>query len=224
MQETPLLLSHTDIAFVSLRGFMFCFLFMLFLSASFFFFSFFFSCTSPHACLSSFYFLCLEFCVFKVFFSQNVFAHLSWLDSFAKSSPHWRTPSAALSPVIWQHVSVTAKDNRMEVIWRHVGRFKWRLIPPWDIQCAYHIVQLSSVTQSCPTLCDPMNRSTPGLPVHHQLLEFTQTHVHRVSDATQPSHPWSPPSPPAPNPSQHQSLFQWVNTSHEVAKVLEFQL
>ena len=85
-------------------------------------------------------------------------------------------------------------------------------------------LQFSSVTQSCPTLCDSMNRSTPGLPVHHQLLEFTQTHVHRVSDAIQPSHPLSPPSPPAPNPSQHQSLFQWVNSSHEVAKVLEFQL
>ena len=65
-----------------------------------------------------------------------------------------------------------------------------------------------SETQSCPTLCDPMNRSTPGLPVHHQLPEFTQTHVHRVSDAIQPSHPLSSPSPPAPNPSQHQSLFQ----------------
>ena len=69
-------------------------------------------------------------------------------------------------------------------------------------------VQFSSVAQSCPTLCDPMNRSTPGLPVHHQLLEFTQTHVHRVSDAIQLSHPLSSPSPPAPNPSQHQSLFQ----------------
>ena len=69
-----------------------------------------------------------------------------------------------------------------------------------------------------------MNRSTPGLPVHHQLPEFNQTHVNRVSDAIQPSHPLSSPSPPAPNPSQHQSLFQWVNSSHEVAKVLEFQL
>jgi len=87
-------------------------------------------------------------------------------------------------------------------------------------------VQFSSVPQSCPTLCDPMNRSMPGLPVHHQLPEFTQTHewdVHRVSDAIQPSHPLSSPSPPAPNPSHHQSLFQWVNSSHEVAKVLEFQ-
>ena len=84
-------------------------------------------------------------------------------------------------------------------------------------------VQFSSVAQSCPTLCDPMNHSTPGLPVHHQLPESTQTHVHRVSDAIQPSHPLSSPSPPAPNPSQHQSLFQRVSSSHEVAKVLEFQ-
>ena len=85
-------------------------------------------------------------------------------------------------------------------------------------------LQFSSVTQSCPTLRDPMNCSTPGLPIHHQLLEFTQTHVHRVRDAIQSSHPLSSPSPPAPNPSQHQSPFQWVNSSHEVAKVLEFQL
>ena len=84
--------------------------------------------------------------------------------------------------------------------------------------------QFSSVAQSCPTLCDPMNRSTPGLPVHHHLPEFTQTHDHRVRDAIQPSHPLSSPSPPAPNPSQHQSLLQWVNSLHEVAKVLEFQL
>ena len=88
----------------------------------------------------------------------------------------------------------------------------------------YSSVQFISVAQSCPTLCDPMNGSTPGLPVHHQLPEFTQTHVHRVGDAIQPSHSLSSPSPPAPNPSQHQSLFQWVNSLHEVAKVLEFHL
>ena len=82
--------------------------------------------------------------------------------------------------------------------------------------------QIRSVAQSCPTLCDPMNRSMPGLPVHHQLPEFTETQVHRVSDAIQPSHPLLSPSPLAPNPSQHQSLFQWVNSSHEVARVLEF--
>ena len=80
--------------------------------------------------------------------------------------------------------------------------------PSESIQIMSHSVQFSSVAQSCPTLCDPMNRSTPGFPVHHKLLEFTETHVHRVSDAIQPSHPLSAPSPPAPNPSQHQSLFQ----------------
>ena len=69
-------------------------------------------------------------------------------------------------------------------------------------------VQFSLVAQSCPTLCNPMNRSTPGLPLHHQLPEFTQTHVYRVGDAIQPSHPLSSPFPPAPNPSQHQGLFQ----------------
>ena len=86
------------------------------------------------------------------------------------------------------------------------------------------VLQFSPVAQSCPTLCNPMNRSTPGLPVHHQLPELTQTHAHRVGDAIQPSHPLSSPSPPAPHPPQHQGLFQWVNSSHEVAKVLEFQL
>ena len=85
-------------------------------------------------------------------------------------------------------------------------------------------IQFTSVAQSCPTLWDPMNCSTPGLPVHHQLLEFTQTHVHRVSDAIQPSHPLSSPSPPALYPIHHQGLFQWVNSLHEVAKVLEFEL
>ena len=85
-------------------------------------------------------------------------------------------------------------------------------------------VQFSSVAHSYLTLCSPMNCSTPGLPVHHQLPEFTQTRVRRVGDVIQPSHPLSSPSPPAPNPSQHQSLFQWVNSLHEVAKVLEFQL
>ena len=88
----------------------------------------------------------------------------------------------------------------------------------WGLQ--FISVQLLSHVR----LCDPMNHSTPGLPVHHQLPGFTQTHIHQVSDAIQPSHPLSFPSPPASNPSQHQGLFQWVNSSHEVAKVLEFQL
>ena len=85
-------------------------------------------------------------------------------------------------------------------------------------------VQFSSVAQSCPTLCDPMSCSMPGLPVQHQLQEPTQTHVYWVGDAIHPSHPLLSPSPPALNLSQHQGLFKWVSSSHEVAKVLEFQL
>jgi len=86
------------------------------------------------------------------------------------------------------------------------------------------LVWFSSVAQGCPTLCYPINRSMPDLPVHHQLLEFTQTHVHWVSNAIQPSHSLSSLSPPALNLSQHQGLFKWVSSLHQVAKVLEFQL
>ena len=92
------------------------------------------------------------------------------------------------------------------------------------IQFSASSVQFSSVAQLCLTLCDPMNCSTSGLPVHYQLQEFTQTHVHWVGDAIQPTHPLSSPSPPAFNLSQHQGLFQWVSYLHQVAKVLEFRL
>ena len=85
-------------------------------------------------------------------------------------------------------------------------------------------VQFSSVAQPCPTLWDPMDCSTPGFPVHHQLSELTQTHVHWISDVIQPSHPLSSPSPPTFNLSQHQGLFKWVSSSHQVDRVLEFQL
>ena len=111
---------------------------------------------------------------------------------------------------------------------------KWQLEPDMEQQTGSRYVKtvychpayltymqsqsVSTVAQSCPTLCDPMNCSTPGLPVHHQLPEFTQTHVHRVSDAIQPSHPLLSPSP-APNPSQHQSLFQWVTLRMRSPKV-----
>ena len=83
-------------------------------------------------------------------------------------------------------------------------------------------VNISSVAQSCPTLCNPMDCSTPGLPVHHQLPEFTQTHVHHVGNAIQPFHLLSSPPPPTFNLSQHQCLFKWVSSSHQVAKVLSF--
>ena len=98
------------------------------------------------------------------------------------------------------------------------------LIPDsWAYLNLHQSVQFSSVTQSCLTLCDPMDCSMPGLPVHHQLPELTQTHVHWVSDGIQPSHPLSSPSPPAFNLSQHQDLLKWVSSSHQVAKVLAFQ-
>ena len=96
---------------------------------------------------------------------------------------------------------------------------------PHKIDCEIRKeTQFSSVTQFCPTVCNPMDCSTTGLPVHQQLPEFTQTHVHQVGDAIQPFHPLSSPSPPAFNLSQHQSLFQWVSSLYQVAKLLEFQL
>ena len=88
----------------------------------------------------------------------------------------------------------------------------------------YSVSSPCSVAQSCPTLCDPMDYSTPGFPVFPHLLELAQTHVHQVGDAIQLSYPMSPPFPPAFNLSQHQALFQWVSSLHQVAKVLEFQL
>ena len=101
-------------------------------------------------------------------------------------------------------------DTSMNV---HIQDFMWTYVSLFlgvypEVELLGHVVQFSSVAQSCPTLCNLMNRSTPGLPVHHHLPEFTQTHVHRVSDVIQPSHPLSSPSPSAPNPSHHQSLFQ----------------
>ena len=111
--------------------------------------------------------------------------------------------------------------KRHEIILKYyLMMFPWPGFNTWFSP----LVQFSSLTQSCPTLCDPMNCSTPGLPVHHQLLEFTQTHVHWVGDAIQPSHPLLSPSPPALNLSLHQGPFKWVSSSHQVAKVLEFQL
>ena len=120
-----------------------------------------------------------------------------------------------------QNLSITSEKSFCQVR-EHSHRFYgsgYRYL--WGYYSAY---KFSSVTQSCPTVCDPMDCSTPGLPVHHQLLEPAQTHVHGISDAIQPSHPLSSPSPPAFNLSQHRGLFQGVNPSHQVAKVLEFQL
>ena len=122
----------------------------------------------------------------------------------------------------------TMNQGKLEVVKQEMARVNVNILGmselKWTGKGEFNSVQFSSVAQSCPTLCDPMNRSTPGLPVHHQLPEFTQSRVCRVRDAIQPSHLRSFPSPPAINPSQHQSLFQWVNSSHEVARVLELQL
>ena len=93
-----------------------------------------------------------------------------------------------------------------------------------SLQNSFWIIQFSSVAQSCPTLCNTMNNSTPGFAVPHQFPEFTQSYVHWVSDAIHPSHPLLSPSPPALNLSQHQGLFKWVSSSHQVAKALELQL
>ena len=115
----------------------------------------------------------------------------------------------------------TEQSQETGLLWEHDGSHLSQLI--WMTAASFPVCLLSSA-QSSPTLCNPMNRSTPGLPVHHKLPEFTQTHAHQVGDAIQPSHPLLSPPPPALNSSQHQGLFQWVNSSHEVAKVLDFQL
>ena len=164
-----------------------------------------------------------------------------WFQDYSHASQNLFPPIGWDCKCLWQWTIHWISAFKVKLLWGNITQwFKFKLKPlllipdPWLEQVLVDgqekrwydesSVQFSSVTQSCPTLCDPMNHSTPGLPVHHQLQEFTQTHVHRVSDAIQPSLPLSSPSPPAPNPSQHQSLFQWVNSSHEVAKVLEFQL
>jgi len=147
----------------------------------------------------------------------------------------WQIDGETVADFIFLGSKITADGDCSHEIKRHLllGRkimtnldsiFKSRDITLPTKVCLVRSGQIRSVAQSCPTLWDPMNRSMPGLPVHHQLPEFTQTHFHWVGDAIQPSHPLSSPSPPAPNPSQHQGLFQWVNSLHEVAKVLEFQL
>ena len=170
----------------------------------------------------------------------SVSSHLSTsvMPSLASWAQEWMLPCLEVLRKVFSH-SYSRKNNWIETrkpqtslsLWLHSVFFA---VPKQACFLAstfsphllnwFSSVQFTSVTQSCLTLCDPMNHSTPDLPVHHQLPEFTQTHVHQVSDAIQPSHPLSSPSPPALNPSQHPSLFQWVNSLHEVATLLEFQL
>ena len=134
---------------------------------------------------------------------------LSPSDDYLRSCPFYTSTKLCYTKApSYETLSLAPDPNcllwRSPVLAQLMARGR-NLSPPTFSQLS---VQFSSVAQSCRTLCNPMNRSTPGFPVHHQLPEFTQTHVHRVSDAIQPSHPLSSPSPPAPNPSQHQSLFQ----------------
>ena len=129
--------------------------------------------------------------------------------------------------LIWHGITFRGPGNYHLILCKTMKHYVFGASRQCSFSCHWSYfptTQFSSVAQSCPTLCDPMNCSTPGLPVHHQLPEFTQTHVHRVCDAIHSSHPLLSPSPPSPNPSQHQGLFQWVNSSHEVAKGLELQL
>ena len=123
----------------------------------------------------------------------------------------------SLVPLPFLKLAWTSGSSRFTYCWSLASR----ILSITLLAC----VQFSSVQSlSCLTLCDPMNRSTPGLPVHHQLLESTQTHVHQVDDAIQPSHPLLSLSPPALNLSQNQGVFQWVSSSHQVDTVLEFPL
>ena len=133
-----------------------------------------------------------------------------------------RMSSVEVSLTLGGNIASCGKKSYLLVVYKTVEGLRKILGVTEYFQ--FSSVQFSSVTQSCPTLCDPMDCSTPGLPVHPQLLESTQTHVHWVGDAIQPSHPLSSPSPPALNSSRHQGLFKWVSSSHQLAKVLAFQL
>ena len=146
--------------------------------------------------LLSWYFLEIKY--FSYYHNNHFCAALS-VDTFFQWIFHFKALcSDILNPALHVCLKLVMEGLRFNPLKKEVLKFS-KVISS---------VQFSSVAQPCPTLCDPMNQSTPGLPVYHQLLEFTQTHVHRVCDAIQPSHPLSFPSPPAPNPSQHQSLFQ----------------
>ena len=140
-------------------------------------------------------------------FDLTVKESLNRLQHISKASILWRS---AFFVVQLSHLYMTMGKNIDLTIQTFVNKviaLRFNTLSRFVIDS----VQFTSVAQSCPTLRDPMNGSTPGLPVHHQLPEFTQTHIHRVGDAIQPSHPLSCPFPPAPNPSQHQSLFQWLH-------------
>ena len=170
---------------------------------------------------------------FPVYHQLSEFTQLMSVGSVMPSSRHILCRPLFLLPSIFPSIGVFSNESVLCIRWPKYWSFSFSISPSneysglisFRMDWLGHLfsIQFSSVAQSCPTLCDPMDHST-GLPVHHQLLEFTQTHVHWVGDAIQPSHPLSSPSPPALNPSQHQGLFTRVSSSDQVAKVLEFQL
>ena len=181
------------------------------------------------------YKMCLEFIHCKIsgkLLSLDFFMHIEIMgfpsDSAVKNLPvmqetqvrslGWENPlrehMATHSSILAWRIPWTEEPGGLQSLGLHRVRHDWS---NWAHQ-------FSSVAQSCPTLCDPMDCSPPGFPVHHQTTELAQTHVHRVGDDIQPSHPLLSPSPRALNLSQHQGLFKWVSSSHQVAKALEFQL
>ena len=146
----------------------------------------------------------------------QIFQSTVWESSASCSSvlPQWLLNSER--HVFWQCCGILGTTSKER---KKIRKLNW--VEIWMLLGS---VQFSSVTQSCPTLCDPMDCSMQGLPIHHQLQKFTQTHGYWVSDAIQQSHPLLSPSPPAFNLSQHQGLFQWFSSLHQVTKVLQFQL
>ena len=159
-------------------------------------FSFSMSPSNEYSGLTSFRIDWLDLLAFQGTLKSLLQQHSAQPSLWSNSHDYWKNYSFDFMDLCWQN--------------QHPGRPV--TVPQFHLAlwCIYS--QFSSVTQLCPTLCDPMNHSTPGLSVHHQLPEFSQTHVHQVCDAIQPSHPLSSPSPPAPNPSQHQGLFQCINS------------
>ena len=155
--------------------------------------------------------------------SRKAFADSRWIPSSSRLSPLWVGDTLGLAAMLSCAVIGLCTISSLISFLRLILFILQHIEIPHSFWFLFFI-QFSSVAQLCPTLCNPMDCSTPGLPVHRQLPEFTQTHVHWVGDAIQPSHPLSSPSLPAFNLSQHQGLFKWVSSSHQVAKVLEFQL
>ena len=173
----------------------------------------------PLCCCCSFTQLCPSLCVIMNWSTPGL-PVLHHLPELAQTRLHW--VDDAIQP---SHPLSSPSPPALNLS-QHQGLFQWidsslLVAKVLELQLQH---QFSSVAQSCPALCDPVKCSMPGLPVHHQLPESTQTYVHRVGDAIQPSHPLLSPSPPAFNLSQHQGLFKWVSSSHQMAKVLEFQL